>query len=133
MKVRISKTEWWPVYRFSDEGLEVEVSAETRAIWKDVFERFNEVQEELSDIYGYVESQQAARTAPGKRPGEEEGTRRLPQWDYAYVRVVDEQRWITECLWEQGREGWDLASVVHFQGTAHLYFKRQLVAADEQS
>lgn len=52
------------------------------------------------------------------------------KWDYCYVRVVNEQKWVSESLWEQGKQGWELVSAqLETDGkyrTMHLFFKRPL-------
>jgi hypothetical protein len=48
-----------------------------------------------------------------------------PKWDYALVSVIDEEPWISEAMWEQGDEGWELVSAYSINGSVKLYFKRK--------
>lgn len=46
------------------------------------------------------------------------------KYEYAHVEVMAESHWIVEALSSKGDEGWELVTVVHGHGNAHLYFKR---------
>jgi hypothetical protein len=46
------------------------------------------------------------------------------EWDYSLVRVVDEEPFVSEVLWQKGDEGWELVSVVHVDGGFALFFKK---------
>ena len=50
------------------------------------------------------------------------------KWDYVLVSVVDEEPFVSETLWENGDEGWELVSAYPKDGSVKLYFKRQSVA-----
>lgn len=51
--------------------------------------------------------------------------RKRGRWDYCVVRVVAEEPFVSECLWEHGDKGWQLASTQNVDGTIWLYFTRK--------
>ena len=52
MKIRITRSEWWPVYTIgASHGDEVEVDEETAKRWDRVDEEFADVQMEMARVY----------------------------------------------------------------------------------
>jgi hypothetical protein len=75
MKVRIGVSEWYPVFRLSDDSydVEVEVPEDTVKRWKRIDEEFDVMQKEMDKMSRPTEQDEIAELRARAEGGEEGG------------------------------------------------------------